>query len=490
MRDEKLPKGWKNCVVGDLFSFVGGGTPSKSNLNYWNGAVPWASIKDISRVDVIKSTIDSISEEGLANSASNLASKGDLIIGTRMSVGKVVITEIETAINQDLKILRSELPNKFSFYWFSHLRKELEELSSGTTVKGIRLENLRSLSFPLPPFPEQQRIVAKLDAIFGHLDVLREKLDRIPVLLKNFRQQVLTQAVTGKLTKEWRETNYVTLDFSIIEGKEIISVKKNLYNNQTANFLEKLEESLSLDLNGVFFSNDWCTIKPEFISSPEKYSIGIGPFGSNLKVSDYKTEGYPLIFVRNVIANKFDGLDPKFVDEEKFNELLPHTIKPGDLLITKMGTPPGDCKLYPENAKDGIITSDILKVRIWKKYFIPKFYEYVISSKIVRTQIEEITKGVAHQKISLKRFKDIDLPFPTRIEQEEIVKRVDSLFELADRIESQYQSLKAKIDQLPQAVLNKAFRGELVGQEVKEYVREAGEEMLAAEGVEGYNKLN
>lgn len=171
------------------------------------------------------------------------------------------------------------------------------------------------------------------------------------------------------------------------------------------------------------------------------------------------------------------------MDEEKFRELLPHSIKPGDLLITKMGTPPGDCKLYPEDSKEGIITSDILKVRVWNKYFIPKFYEYVISSQIVRTQIEAITKGVAHQKISLKRFKEIDLPFPTMSEQQEIVNRVDALFELADKIESQYQSLKAKIDQLPQAILAKAFRGELVEQEVKEYVEEAGEVMMEGEKI-------
>src|SRR5690606_16313746 len=93
----------------------------------------------------------------------------------------------------------------------------------------------------------------------------------------------------------------------------------------------------------------------------------------------------------------------------------------------------------------------------------------------------------AHQKISLKRFKEIELPFPTKREQEEIVNKVDALFGLSNKIESQYQNLKAKIDQLPQAILAKAFRGELVEQEVKEYVREVEEIMMAAEGKVDYS---
>lgn len=430
-----------------------------------------------------------IDEDGLKKYS---LQKGDILfshINSDKHLGKTAIYNDDSILIHGVNLLliraNSKIDKKLFNYLFRHYRfqgKFIDVAQRAVNQSSINQKKLKEFTVPLITAKEQQRIVAKLDAIFGHLDRVREKLDRIPVLLKNFRQQVLTQAVTGELTREWREENLATLDSAIVEGKKIISEKKNLYKNQTANFLEKLEESLSLELNGVFFSNDWCTIKPEFISSPEKYSIGIGPFGSNLKVSDYKTEGYPLIFVRNVIANKFDGLEPKFVNKEKFHELLAHSIKPGDLLITKMGTPPGDCKLYPESSREGIITSDILKVRIWKKYFVPKFYEYVISSKIVRTQIEAITKGVAHQKISLKRFKEIELPFPTKKEQEEIVKKVDTLFELSDKIESQYQTLKAKIDQMPQAILAKAFRGELVGREVKEYLREEGEVMVAAEG--------
>lgn len=485
MSEVKLPRGWRIVKFKDVTTIIGGGTPSTSVELYYGGDIPWLSPVDLSgyKEKYISKGRKNITKLGLQQSSARLLPKNSVLFSSRAPIGYVAIAENEMTTNQGFKnLLPSPIYDpSFAYYYLKFKRDYIKSQASGTTFKEISGKKLGEIEFILPPLSEQQRIVTRLDAVFGHLDVLKEKLDRIPILLKNFRQQVLTQAVTGELTKEWREENLATVDSAIEEGKEIISEKKILYRNQTTNFLEKLEKSLSLELNGNFFSDDWCAIKPEFISSPEKYSIGIGPFGSNLKVSDYKTEGYPLIFVRNVIANQFTGLDPKFVDKEKFQELLAHSIKPGDLLITKMGTPPGDCKLYPENSREGIITSDILKVRIWKKYFVSKFYEYVISSKIVKTQIEAITKGVAHQKISLKRFKEIELPFPTKKEQEEIVNKVDALFGLSDKIQSQYQSLKAKIDQMPQAILAKAFRGELVEQEVKEYVREAGEVMMAAE---------
>lgn len=327
----------------------------------------------------------------MQKSSARLLPKNSVLFSSRGPIGYVAIAKNEITTNQGFKSLvpSPHYDPSFAYYFLKHRKDYIESQASGTTFKEISGKKLGEIQFPLPPLPEQQRIVAKLDGLFRHLDSLKEKLDRIPKLLKSFRQQVLTQAVTGELTKEWRETNNVILDAAIIEGNEIISAKKNLYRNRTTNFLKKLEESLSLEINRACFSSDWCTIKPEFIASPEKYSIGIGPFGSNLKVSDYKTEGYPLIFVRNVIANNFNGMEPKYVDEKKYRELLPHSIKPGDLLITKMGTPPGDCRLYPESAKNGIITSDVLKLRIWKKYFVPKFYEYAVSSKGASKQLSQ-----------------------------------------------------------------------------------------------------
>src|SRR5690606_5134095 len=98
---------------------------------------------------------------------------------------------------------KPSLDLKFSYYFLA--KSDLKSLNRSTAIPGLNRTDAYKLDFPLPPLSEQQRIVTKLDALFGHLDSLKKNLDRIPKLLKSFRQQVLTKAVTGELTKEWRE---------------------------------------------------------------------------------------------------------------------------------------------------------------------------------------------------------------------------------------------------------------------------------------------
>jgi type I restriction enzyme, S subunit len=203
MMEKKLPEGWAAAKLGELYYFPGGGTPSKANSSYWNGDISWASIKDISRVEVLESTQDYITESGLRNSASNLAQIGEVIIGTRMSPGKPVLTKIVTAINQDLKIVRSHLPipSSFTYYLFRYLENEFESRSAGTTVKGIRLDAINDISIALPPIAEQKRIVAKLDMAFGYLDKIEFRWKTILDLRDKFVECSLIQKDSKKFYK-------------------------------------------------------------------------------------------------------------------------------------------------------------------------------------------------------------------------------------------------------------------------------------------------
>ena len=117
----KLPDGWKWTRLGDVADFIGGGTPDKSNHDYWNGIIPWASVKDI-KGKFLFSTEDTITEIGLKESASNLCEKEGLILVTRIAPGKAIISKIQTAINQDLKIIQTKenkLLLKYFFDFFS-----------------------------------------------------------------------------------------------------------------------------------------------------------------------------------------------------------------------------------------------------------------------------------------------------------------------------------------------------------------------------------
>ncbi len=153
----------RQIKLGDLIEEnLGGGTPSKSKSAYWNGGIPWASVKDlVGQGMYISDTADSISELGLRNSSSNLIPEGWLLICTRINPGVCSITKRPIAINQDLRALlfRDSVSVKFMWYYFQTIRI----VGKGTTVKGISVEELERISVLLPPLPVQEAIVEMLD---------------------------------------------------------------------------------------------------------------------------------------------------------------------------------------------------------------------------------------------------------------------------------------------------------------------------------------
>ena len=165
-----IPESWRWVRLGEVvLQNVGGGTPSKSNPNYWNGGIPWASVKDLN-CTFLDSTLDNISEAGLKNSSSNFIPKGNLIVCTRMGLGKIVYNNIDVAINQDLRALL--LPSTIDKWYVYYFYLTLNFTGKGATVKGISLIDLSNTLFPLPPLSEQNRIVQRLEEILPLCETL------------------------------------------------------------------------------------------------------------------------------------------------------------------------------------------------------------------------------------------------------------------------------------------------------------------------------
>ncbi len=146
--------------LGEICQFMGGGTPSRKIRQYWNGHIPWATVKDF-RADRISQTDEFISQEGLDNSASKIVSSGTVLLVTRVGLGKVAIADVDLAINQDIKaVVPAEgLLPEFLFWSLKYLGPEIEHKGTGATVKGITLRDVQNLEIPLPPLNEQRRIV-------------------------------------------------------------------------------------------------------------------------------------------------------------------------------------------------------------------------------------------------------------------------------------------------------------------------------------------
>lgn len=195
-----------NCSmasVGGLFDFAGGGTPSKNQNEFWNGEIPWASVKDI-KGDYLEATKDHISEMGLKNSSSTMASKGEVVLITRISPGKAILTNIDVAINQDLKVVKpkNHINNKYIFYLFKSIENICLKLSSGTTVKGINLQNLKSIEIPKIELPIQIQIVQEIESRLSVADKLAETIHTNLLKSESLRQSILKKAFEGKLLTE------------------------------------------------------------------------------------------------------------------------------------------------------------------------------------------------------------------------------------------------------------------------------------------------
>lgn len=185
---------WIMKRLGDIIEkIIGGGTPSRSNHAYWGGNIPWATVKDLSSFNP-DWTQESITSAGLKNSASHLIPQKTLIVSTRMALGKAVIYEVDVAINQDLKalFLKPENDLLFTYYWFEANAKMIDELGSGSTVKGISIAQLRAIRFPGALLPEQQAIATVLSNIDLELNCLEKRLEKTKFIKQGMMQELLT----------------------------------------------------------------------------------------------------------------------------------------------------------------------------------------------------------------------------------------------------------------------------------------------------------
>lgn len=200
---------WKKVKLGEVLdSIIGGGTPSKSVKNYWNGNLYWCSVKDMSDdIHYLEKTEDTITEEGLKNSTANLIKKGTVITATRMGLGRAFINKVDMTINQDLKALipNSKIDNIYLLWTIIANRSVIANQGRGATVPGITLDMLKDLDINLPPLPTQQKIASILSAYDD--------------LIENNRRQIkLLEEAALKLYKEW----FVKLNFPGHETTKIV----------------------------------------------------------------------------------------------------------------------------------------------------------------------------------------------------------------------------------------------------------------------------
>jgi type I restriction enzyme S subunit len=446
-----MKEDWVEKELGEICDFLGGGTPSKSNPSYWGGDIPWASIKDIKNDQLLK-TQDFITKNGLQNSASNMAKSGEIILATRINPGKPILTKIDTAINQDLKIVKPkvEIDTKYLFYGFKTLEKQVLQISSGTTVLGVNLTNLKSLLFPLAPLPIQRAIVSKIETLFSALDKGIEDLNLAKAQLKVYRQAVLKKAFEGELTKEWREkqTNLPTAE----ELLEQIKVERQKDYEQQLEDWKK--ESINWEKN---VKDGKRPIKPqankEFKPLTKDEIRELPPIPSNwswgkfgnlcLKIMDGThfspkniSEGdYKYISAKNIKEGRIDLSKISYVTSEDHREIYSRCdVKKGDVLYIKDGATTGRAAVNNLDEEFSLLSS-VGVFRTSHNLIVPKFLEFYLNTQVTRNRMLSKIAGVAITRLTLVKLNNSTMLICSPEEQHQIVREIESRLSVCDQVE-------------------------------------------------------
>lgn len=335
----------------------------------------------------------------------------------------------------------------------------MTSLVQGALYPAVRSKDVRSFELPVAPLPEQKRIADKLDTLLARVDDCRDRLDRVTPLIKRFRLSVLAAAMSGRLTETWREENPARdqLALSEVQEREQQRIGRLRVRGQSALIDPRLLHDLP---------KSWAWVENYRLAMDDANAICAGPFGTIFKAKDFRDTGVPIIFLRHVGAGTYLTHKPGFMDPDVWAAVhQPYSVHGGELLVTKLGDPPGTACLYPRDVGTAMVTPDVMKMNVDDVVADARYLMHYFNAPTSKKITEELCFGVTRLRIDLSMFKTFPIPLPPRAEQKEITRRVDQLFAFADRLEDRLAQAKTAVDRLTPALLAKAFRGELVPQD-------------------------
>lgn len=420
-----LPKNWTIATLNDVAKLTSGGTPLATKKEYYeNGTIPWLVIGDLTD-SFVECSEKYITEIALKESNAKLLPIGTLLIAMYGSIGKLGITKIECATNQAIASIIElyGIDKFFLFYLFLYKRPFLMQLGKGGTQKNISLAVLNSLEIPLPPLAEQGRIVAKIEELFAGIDAGVENLKSVKNQIALYRQSVLKSAFDGTLTAKWREQKHF------------------------------IKHYIAMDKTPFEIPHEW-----EWFKLSQLGNIGRGK-SKHRPRNDKKLFGgkYPFIQTGEIKACKrylkdytetysdFGLAQSKLWSENTLCITIAANIAETAILKIKA--------CFPDSVV-GFIKNDLISKIEYIEYYI----------RLIRENLDKAAPATAQKNINLQTLNEILVPVPTLAEQERIVAEIESRFERADALETAVDRALNDAEKLKQAVLKKAFSGELVPQ--------------------------
>lgn len=416
------PQGWIEVRLDSISKIVTGKTPSKKEDDYFGGNIPFIKPGDIFNQGFIQSTVEKITIKG-AKTVPSIPGKS-IVVTCIGNLGRVAITKKTSATNQQINTV---IPNdtvdfKYLFYYLRTIREWMEKESSATTVAIINKTKFSAAPIRLPPSKkEQKRIADKLDSVLAKVEAAQARLDKIPTLLKRFRQSVLAAATSGELTKDWREGGEQYRD------EHLTWLIKNIPSSWSLKLLPEVAKSR---LGKMLDKNKNTGIATKYLS--------------NISLRWHKFD--------------LENLKEILVSQKEIEEL---SIQNGDLLLCEGGEP-GRGAVWKGGENDLVFQKALHRIRCTDS-LNPHFLLYCIEDDYFSKRLPLLYTGTTIKHLTGKALKNYPVRIPLISEQLEIVKIVDGLLERSKTVEKQYKAAKVRLDKLTQSILAKAFRGELLG---------------------------
>ncbi|MDL2226659.1 restriction endonuclease subunit S [Deltaproteobacteria bacterium OttesenSCG-928-M10] len=410
----EYPATWEKTTIANVYNIISGGTPDTKVPDYWNGTIPWISSADISDLgDVFPRRY--ITQNAVTKSATNIAPAGSLLVVTRVGLGKVSLATQRICFSQDIQALignDSLVYPKYAHYYLAKAVQVFKHKNQGTTISGVTKKHLSDLPFFLPPYKEQIRIVSKIENLFSNLDAGVASLERAKAKLTQYRAALLQAAVEGQLNKHhaysWRHYSMQELVFQYQNG-----IAKR---SGTTGTEYKVLRLADIQNNAISESN------PRHIHLSDK------------EIARYRLNNGDLVAIR---VNGSKDLVGRLV--------------------------------YVRDEKDWAYCDHFIRLRIDERKAHPKFIKFLFDTKKFRNKIQELMVSSAGQNtISQSSFNEITVRVPSLDEQKIIISQIERYLGVIFKIEQSLNRDFTRASRLRQAILKKAFEGNLVPQDPNE----------------------
>jgi type I restriction enzyme S subunit len=294
--------------------------------------------------------------------------------------------------------------------WIIHYLNatNLTPFITGVTVPKLNQAKLRSIPVPVPPLPEQKRIVAILDEAFEGID------------------------------------------------QAIANTEKNI-----ANARELLEQIIATRIFSATRQLEWKRTTVADVALDEKGSIRTGPFGSQLLHSEFVDEGIAVLGIDNAVENRFRWGKRRYITEEKFRQLSRYQVKPGDVLITIMGTC-GRCAVVPDDISIAINTKHLCCISLEQSRCMPAYlHSYFLHHPAAHEYLLREAKGAIMSGLNMGIIKNLPLLLPPIGEQQQVVTEIEQATLQSDQLLATYDRKLSALQCCKQSILQKAISGGL-----------------------------